>query len=101
MDTESVIAKGICERIGLNGSCLTHKKEGLAKEILADMPTHTEAIKLVLDTLVDKDLGVLNDMNEIDNNRSKEFNISRSIDINDNSSSSSIIYRRKEKEIIL
>ncbi len=66
MDTESVIAKGICERIGLNGSCLTHKKEGLAKEILADMPTHTEAIKLVLDTLVDKDLGVLNDMNEID-----------------------------------
>jgi hypothetical protein len=42
----------------------------------------------------------VNDMNEIDNNRSKEFNISRSIDINDNSSSS-IIYRRKEKEIIL
>lgn len=41
----------------------------------------------------------VNDMNEIDNNRSKEFNISRSIDINDNSSS--IIYRRKEKEIIL
>ena len=41
----------------------------------------------------------VNDMNEIDNNRSKEFNISRSIDINDNSSN--IIYRRKEKEIIL
>lgn len=66
MDTESVIAKGICERIGQKGSKLTHKKDGLAKEIIEDMPTHTEAIKLVLNSLVDKEIGVISDMNEID-----------------------------------
>lgn len=43
----------------------------------------------------------VNDMNEIDNNRSKEFNISRSIENDNNNNSSSIIYRRKEKEILL
>ena len=47
---ESVKAKGLCERIGIDGSMLTHKvpgKEDYAVE--APMPTHKEAIKLVLD----------------------------------------------------
>ena len=65
MDTENVIAKGLCERIGLDKSLLTHKANGKSTEILKDMPTHKEAIELVLNTLVDKDLGVISNMNEI------------------------------------
>ena len=65
MDTENVIAKGLCERIGLDKSLLTHKANGKSTEILKDMPTHKEAIELVLNTLVDKDLGVISSMSEI------------------------------------
>ena len=66
MDTESVIAKGLCERIGIEGSLLTHKYSGVSTEIKQDMPTHTEAIKLVLDTLVDEKIGCIKSMAEID-----------------------------------
>ena len=66
MDTESVIAKGLCERIGIEGSLLTHKYNGVSTEIKQDMPTHTEAIKLVLDTLVDEKIGCIKSMAEID-----------------------------------
>lgn len=65
MDTEKAIAKGTCERIGLSGSLLTHtgKKE---VEISSPMPTHKEAIKLVLEALVNPEYGVISDMKEID-----------------------------------
>ncbi len=66
MDTENVIAKGLCERIGIEGSLLTHKYSGVSTEIKQDMPTHTEAIKLVLDTLVDEKIGCIKSMAEID-----------------------------------
>ena len=66
MDTESVIAKGLCERIGIEGSLLTHKYNGVSTEIKQDMPTHTEAIKLVLDTLIDEKIGCIKSMAEID-----------------------------------
>ena len=62
-----VLAKGLCERIGINDSKLTYKpagKDGL--ELVRDMKDHTDAIKLVLDALVDKDHGVISDMSEID-----------------------------------
>ena len=66
MDTEKPIAKGCCERIGLDGSLLTHKANGKSIEIVSDMPTHKEAIGLVLSTLVDKENGVISSMDEID-----------------------------------
>lgn len=62
-----VLAKGLCERIGINDSKLTYKpagKEGF--ELVHDMKDHTDAIKLVLDALVDKTHGVISDMSEID-----------------------------------
>ncbi len=65
MDTEGVIAKGLCERIGIDKSLLTHKANGKTTEIQKDMPTHTKAIQLVLDSLVSKEYGVIGDMSEI------------------------------------
>ena len=65
IDTESVLAKGLCERIGIDGK-LTYKPTGgdkLEKE--AAMPTHKEAIAMVLDVLVDKKIGVISDMKSI------------------------------------
>ena len=62
-----VLAKGLCERIGINDSKLTYKPAGKdGFELVKDMKDHTDAIKLVLDALVDKDHGVISDMNEID-----------------------------------
>lgn len=66
MNDESVLAKGVCERIGQDGSVLVHKGKGGAEvRVEGAMPTHSEAIKMVLDALVDKNYGVISDMNEI------------------------------------
>lgn len=65
MDTKAVLAKGLCERIGIDGR-LTHegKKEEKYK---ADVPmqTHAEAIKAVINILTDKEWGVIDSMSEI------------------------------------
>ncbi len=66
MQTEGVIAKGICERIGIKGSLLTAKGNGKEKTYEKDMPTHSVAIELVLSALRDKDIGVIKSMDEID-----------------------------------
>lgn len=63
-DNESVLSKGVCERIGTDGSTLKHTGKGTV-QIDSPMPTHKEAIKLVLDALVDKDHGVISSMDEI------------------------------------
>lgn len=64
-ETESVLAKGLCERIGIDGR-LTYQKAGLAKEITdAAMPTHKEAIQLVLDALVNEKTGAIKDLTEV------------------------------------
>jgi len=66
MTDESILAKGIVERIGIEGSILTHKPTGKAKyEVEQTMPDHNVAVKLVLDALVDSDHGVLKNVNEI------------------------------------
>ena len=66
MDSESVLAKGLCERIGIDGSKLTHKPVGKDKYVKeAQMQTHKEAIELVLEALTDKEHGVIGDVNEI------------------------------------
>ena len=66
-ETEQVLAKGLCERIGLDGK-FTYKPEGkkVIKGADVAMPTHSEAIKTVLDALVDPENGVIASMAEID-----------------------------------
>lgn len=65
-DSEEVLAKGICERIGLDGR-LVYQKEGCDKEITdAPMPTHKEAIQMVLDALVNPKTGAVASLSEID-----------------------------------
>ncbi len=67
VDKNDVIAKGLCERIGINDSKLTYKPKGKEPyELVQDMKDHTDAIKLVLNMLVDKNRGVLSSMDEID-----------------------------------
>ena len=66
-ETQQVLAKGLCERIGIDGK-FTYKPEGkqAVKEADVAMPTHNEAIKAVLDALVDSVNGVIGSMKEID-----------------------------------
>lgn len=66
MENESVLAKGLCERIGIEGSKLTHKPaNGAEYENSTPMPSHKDAIKLVLDALTDKDHGVIENTDDI------------------------------------
>lgn len=65
-DDESVLAHGACERVGAADSVFSFKKKSGEKiEIKKPMPTHKEAINLVLETLVDAKCGVISNMNEI------------------------------------
>ncbi|MDD6282006.1 MAG: acetate kinase [Oribacterium sp.] len=66
MDTEAVLAKGLCERIGIAGSKLTHKVPGKEDfELETPMENHDVAVKLVFDALTDKDHGVVSSVDEI------------------------------------
>jgi len=66
MEDESVMAKGLVERIGLEGSMLKHQPAGKDKvEITAEIPNHKVAIKVMLDALLHKDYGVIEDIREI------------------------------------
>ena len=66
-DSEEVLAKGLCERIGIEGGVLTHQPSGKDKiKTEVDMPNHTVAVKLVIDSLVDKENGVISSLDEID-----------------------------------
>ena len=63
--SEEVLAKGICERIGIDGR-ITYQPEGGEKEKKdAPMPTHTEAIKLVLEALTGDKTGVIKSLEEV------------------------------------
>ena len=65
MENEEVIAKGICEEIG-GESGFKFKVPGREDyKLSVSLPTHAEALKLVLDTLVDKNLGVISSVDEI------------------------------------
>ena len=66
METEGVIAKGTCERIGIEGSKLTHKAKGAETVFTQPMPDHTVAVSLVLNALTDKEIGVISSMSDID-----------------------------------
>ena len=66
MDNEEVLAKGLCERIGIDGSKLTHKAEGKDPYVVeTPLPDHEAAIKLVMNTLVDPEHGVIESVDEI------------------------------------
>ena len=65
-DSENVLAKGLCERIGIDGR-LVYQKAGLDKEITeAPMPTHKEAIQLVLDALTNEKTGAIKSLSEVE-----------------------------------
>ena len=66
METEGVIAKGLCERIGIEGSKLTHKANGKEKVVEQAMPDHNVAVALVLSALIEGETGVIQNMDEID-----------------------------------
>ncbi|MEG1547898.1 MAG: acetate kinase [Clostridia bacterium] len=66
-DMDTVIAKGLCERIGMDGSVLKYKPTGKeAQTMEAPMKDHKDAIRMVLDALVDPKIGVVKNMDEID-----------------------------------
>ncbi len=65
-ESEKVLAKGLCERIGIDGSAITHQPAGGEKvTVETDMPSHTEAVKLVIEKLTDKEVGVIRSLDEI------------------------------------
>ena len=64
-DTEAVLAKGLCERIGIDGR-LVYQKAGNDKEITeASMPTHKEAIQMVLEALTNEKTGAIKSLDEV------------------------------------
>ena len=65
-DSEKVLAKGLCERIGINGSAITHQPAGREKVTTeVEMSNHTAAVKYVIEKLVDKEVGVVSSLDEI------------------------------------
>ena len=65
-DTEAVLAKGLCERIGIEGSQITYQPAGGEKEVtVSPMPTHTQAIQMVLDALTNEKNGVIKSLDEV------------------------------------
>ena len=66
IDTKQVLAKGLCERIGIDGK-LTQKVSGRDNFVReAAMKDHSDAIRMVIEALTDKEVGVISDMKEID-----------------------------------
>ena len=66
-ESEEVLAKGLCERIGINGSAITHQPKGGEKATTeVEMKNHTQAVQYVIEKLTDKEVGVIASLNEID-----------------------------------
>ncbi len=68
MENEFVLAKGLCERIGIEGSNLKHTKAGCESVVFTnDMKDHTDAVQMVIDALLSKDenIGVIKNVDEI------------------------------------
>lgn len=66
MTNESVLAKGLVERIGIEGALISHEKIGMDKfKLVTPMESHKDAIKLVLEAVLDENHGVVKSMDEI------------------------------------
>ncbi len=65
-DSEKVLAKGICERIAIEGSAITHQPAG-GEKVKTEVPmaNHTDAVKYVIEKLVDPEVGVVKSLDEI------------------------------------
>ena len=67
MDDKSVMTSGGAERVGLEGSFVKVKlADGTKKEIMHDIPEHTEGVKFIFSLLTDPQIGVIKDLKEID-----------------------------------
>lgn len=65
-ETERCLAKGLCERIGIDGSMITYSPaDGEKEKTVTPMPDHTEAIRLVLEALTNPGTGVVSSLEEI------------------------------------
>jgi len=66
-DTEEVLAKGLCERIGIDGSMITHAPAG-GDKVTTEVPMadHTDAVRYVIEKLTDANVGVIKSLDEID-----------------------------------
>ena len=66
-ESEAVLAKGLCERIGMDGARLNHTPAGGEKVVIEHpMPDHTVAVQLVINALTDANYGVVKSLDEID-----------------------------------
>lgn len=66
MENETLLAKGIAERIGIEGSFVKHEPVDKEKHVInTTLNNHKDAIKVVLDALIDADHGVLSSLDEI------------------------------------
>ena len=67
METKDVLCKGLCERIGIDGSKLTHKVPGKEDFVREEaMPDHKRAVEMVMDAITDAAVGVLQSIDEVD-----------------------------------
>lgn len=66
METEQVLARGVCERIGIDGVFTYKTGNGVSIKEQVPMENHTQAVHVLLDTLVDPEKGVITDFSEID-----------------------------------
>lgn len=67
METKDVLCKGLCERIGIDGSKLTHKVPGKEDFVREEaMPDHKRAVEMVMDAITDAAVGVLKSIDEVD-----------------------------------
>ncbi len=66
MENEKVIAKGNCEKIGINGSFIKYKANGVEKVFDGNLDNHTQALTKVFDILTNKEYGVVKSLDEID-----------------------------------
>ena len=65
MNNEKVLCKGLCDRIGMEGSCIIHKVDGSKTEVLTPFPTHTEAFEKVVEMMTSGAGKVIDDVSEI------------------------------------
>ena len=65
-ESEKVLAKGLCERIAIDGSAITHQPAG-GEKIKTEVPmaNHTDAVKYVIEKLIDPEVGVVKSLDEI------------------------------------
>lgn len=65
MESEKMLAKGLCDRIGVDGAFQHKTSDGRQKKLQTEIKDHVQAFKLVTDALVDKEVGVVTNLSEI------------------------------------